>query len=236
MVVPLPTEVDHRSRDHRVRCGRTASHGQWRLPAVQHRAWAATWAYGVTGLRLEPTDWHARSAFAGRKHELHSGQRRPLNSFVARPGQTMWHSYWWDNMPLGNDAWVATMLPPSIATLGATAYVVGNGMNSTPRVRTTASRDSAEHPRSRGEDQRVVLVAAADRGTPPLARGRPNGHPFSIQLRNGTPPLARGRLHLPDHVGDRARNTPARAGKTATTPPASNGTREHPRSRGEDAR
>jgi hypothetical protein len=57
-----------------------------------------------------------------------------LNSFVLAPGATIWHSYWWDNLPLGNDAWVATMLHPSIATVGATAYVVGNGMNPSPRV------------------------------------------------------------------------------------------------------
>jgi hypothetical protein len=25
-----------------------------------------------------------------------------LNSFVLAPGATIWHSYWWDNLPFGN--------------------------------------------------------------------------------------------------------------------------------------
>lgn len=46
----------------------------------------------------------------------------------------MRHNYWWDDKPLGNDAWTAAALPPSIATQASAAFVVGNGMRSTPTV------------------------------------------------------------------------------------------------------
>ncbi len=62
------------------------------------------------------------------------GNGGPLNSFSVAPGATVRHSYWWDNLPLGNDAWTAAALHPSIATQSNAAFVVANGMRSTPTV------------------------------------------------------------------------------------------------------
>lgn len=62
------------------------------------------------------------------------GNGGALQNFQLAPGATVWHSYWWDDHPLGNDGWVATILPPSIATSGAPSYVKGNGVGPTPRV------------------------------------------------------------------------------------------------------
>lgn len=57
-----------------------------------------------------------------------------LNSFVIAPGATVRHSYWWDGSPLGNDAWTACVLHPSIATRAPAAFIVANGMSATPTV------------------------------------------------------------------------------------------------------
>ena len=94
-------------------------------------------------------------------------------------------------------------------------------------------RRSAAHPRSRGENSRVVMMVPF-RGAHPRSRGENSGTSCCLQWCQGSSPLTRGKRICID--GDRAvlRLIPAHAGKTARTGHRTPTPRAYPRSRGEN--
>ena len=122
------------------------------------------------------------------------------------------------------------------------------------RSMTSATTESAAHPRSRGENSNGSTLRSGALGSSPLTRGKPldvlvrhcaplahprsrgenvpsSSHPVS---RWGSSPLTRGKR---DAVGDQVpadRLIPAHAGKTPTRGQAASWPRAHPRSRGEN--
>ena len=79
-------------------------------------------------------------------------------------------------------------------------------------IRTVMSRPA--HPRSRGENPRIVRMSSSTTGSSPLTRGK---------------------LEVGDGVGEEFRLIPAHAGKTQGLPPQMMSTGAHPRSRGENS-
>ena len=99
-------------------------------------------------------------------------------------------------------------------------------------VRWQTSRTA--HPRSRGENSRLVAADLICRGSSPLTRGKPHHQGHDRQA----PGL------IPAHAGKTGRDAdatpvggliPAHAGKTAPQPQPSSAQSAHPRSRGENA-
>ena len=111
-----------------------------------------------------------------------------------------------------------------------------------------------DHPRMRGEDDKVELDELGFKGSPPHARGRPDssvhvevgrritpacaGKTLTKRImqgpRQGSPPHARGRRLCDEAHSDEARITPACAGKTSWIALHSSRSSDHPRMRGED--
>ena len=96
-----------------------------------------------------------------------------------------------------------------------------DGPRNTPACAgTTASaarsaRSRWEHPRVRGDDNKIAVY---------------------LRWYQGTPPRARGRLRLELGHGVAERNTPACAGTTVSNRAGASGSGEHPRVRGDDQR
>ena len=116
------------------------------------------------------------------------------------------------------------------------------------------STTDMDHPRMRGEDSTLAKAKSTMSGSPPHARGRRRdllcrrdgrrdhprmrGEDPSVRRRGravkGSPPHARGRLGVPSRLLVQGGITPACAGKTSWTIPATDPTADHPRMRGED--
>ena len=105
------------------------------------------------------------------------------------------------------------------------------GKTITPAGVTTVS---AAHPRSRGENVRMVSPPQALMGSSPLTRGKHHSADWTIDRDLGSSPLTRGKQREGLDSVLPGRLIPAHAGKTFRVRTQRCNVRAHPRSRGEN--